>query len=285
MPRAPRNLKLWFLTLRHRQPHRRSVFDRICAGDRRRYGGALEYLWLYGYKPVPNLRGKTQIKEYTNFPTLDQLPLWGFDGSSTKPAEGRSSDCVLKPVSIFFDTTRKNGVLVMCVMMPDGVTPHPTNARATILDDPGAWFGFEQEYFFYKSGRPLGFPESGYPAPQGPYYTGVGSLVMLPARLSRSISTSVWTPASIMKASPPKWPKANGSSRSSVRLQESRRRNVGRALHSATLGGKIWHRHRVIIANRSEIPIGTAPACTPISPPLTCARGRQGLLRKIDDRL
>ena len=63
----------------------------------------------------------------------------------------------------------------MCeVMMPDGVTPHPSNKRATILDDPGAWFGFEQEYFFYKDGRPLGFPSAGYPAPQGPYYTGVG---------------------------------------------------------------------------------------------------------------
>jgi len=58
-------------------------------------------------------------------------------------------------------------------MMPDG-SPHPSNMRATILDDPGAWFGFEQEYFFYKDGRPLGFPETGYPAPQGPYYTGVG---------------------------------------------------------------------------------------------------------------
>jgi len=59
-------------------------------------------------------------------------------------------------------------------MMPDGVTPHPSNKRATILDDEGAWFGFEQEYFFYKDGRPLGFPVSGFPAPQGPYYTGVG---------------------------------------------------------------------------------------------------------------
>ena len=58
-------------------------------------------------------------------------------------------------------------------MMPDGVTPHPTNKRATILDDEGAWFGFEQ-MFFYKDGRPLGFPADGYPAPQGPYYTGVG---------------------------------------------------------------------------------------------------------------
>jgi glutamine synthetase len=129
----------------------------------------LEYLWLYGTNLSQIFAGKTQIKEYTNFPTFDQLPLWGFDGSSTEPAEGRGS-------RFFFDTIRKNGVLVMReVMMPDGVTPHPTNARATILDDAGAGFGFEQEYFFYKNGRPLGFPESGYPAPQGPYYTGVGS--------------------------------------------------------------------------------------------------------------
>jgi glutamine synthetase len=135
----------------------------------------LEYIWLDGYTPVPNLRGKTQIKEFSEFPTLEQLPLWGFDGSSTKQAEGRSSDCVLKPVRVFPDSERTNGVLVLCeVMMPDGETPHPTNKRATILDDEGAWFGFEQEYFLYKDGRPLGFPDKGFPAPQGPYYTGVG---------------------------------------------------------------------------------------------------------------
>ncbi len=134
----------------------------------------LEYLWLDGYEPTPNLRGKTQIKEFDTFPTLEQLPMWGFDGSSTKQAEGGSSDCMLKPIRHFPDSTRKNGVLVMCeVMMPDG-TPHPSNKRATILDDTGAWFGFEQEYFFYKDGRPLGFPQAGYPAPQGMYYTGVG---------------------------------------------------------------------------------------------------------------
>jgi glutamine synthetase len=135
----------------------------------------LEYIWLDGYTPVANLRSKTQIKEFAEFPTLEQLPYWGFDGSSTQQAEGKSSDCVLKPVAVFPDSTRINGVLVMCeVMMPDKVTPHPTNTRATILDDPGAWFGFEQEYFFYQDGRPLGFPEFGFPAPQGTYYTGVG---------------------------------------------------------------------------------------------------------------
>jgi glutamine synthetase len=135
----------------------------------------LEYIWLDGYTPVPSLRGKTQIKEFDSFPTLEQLPLWGFDGSSTMQAEGSNSDCVLKPVAVYPDAARTNGALVMCeVMMPDAKTPHPSNKRATILDDEGAWFGFEQEYFFYKDGRPLGFPASGYPAPQGPYYTGVG---------------------------------------------------------------------------------------------------------------
>jgi glutamine synthetase len=135
----------------------------------------LEYIWLDGYTPVPNLRSKTQIKEFDAFPTLEQLPNWGFDGSSTQQAEGRSSDCVLKPVAIYPDSTRLNGALVMCeVMMPDGVTPHPSNTRAGILDDVDTWFGFEQEYFLYENGKPLGFPKEGFPAPQGEYYCGVG---------------------------------------------------------------------------------------------------------------
>jgi glutamine synthetase len=134
----------------------------------------LEYIWLDGYEPVPNLRSKTTIKEFDSFPALEELPMWGFDGSSTRQAEGHSSDCGLKPVAVYPDSTRKNGALVMAeVMLPDG-KPHPTNSRATILDDPGSWFGFEQEYFFYQDGRPLGFPAEGYPAPQGEYYTGVG---------------------------------------------------------------------------------------------------------------
>jgi glutamine synthetase len=100
----------------------------------------LEYLWLDGYEPVANLRGKTLIKDFDSFPTLDQLPNWGFDGSSTRQAEGHSSDCVLKPVAVYPDSTRINGALVMCeVLLPDG-TPHPTNSRADIPDDPGTWF-------------------------------------------------------------------------------------------------------------------------------------------------
>jgi glutamine synthetase len=134
----------------------------------------LEYLWLDGYKPVANLRGKTLVKEFDAFPKLEDLPKWGFDGSSTRQAEGHSSDCVLLPVAVYPDPTKENGVLVMNeVLLPDG-SPHPTNTRATIPDDPGTWFGFEQEYFLYQDGAPLGFPKGGYPYPQGKYYCGVG---------------------------------------------------------------------------------------------------------------
>jgi glutamine synthetase len=134
----------------------------------------LEYIWLDGYEPVPNLRSKTKIVAYAEFPTLEELPEWGFDGSSTRQAEGSNSDCILKPVAVFPDPARVNGALVMCeVMLPDG-SPHPSNSRATIPDDPGTWFGFEQEYFLYQDGVPLGFPREGFPPPQGEYYTGVG---------------------------------------------------------------------------------------------------------------
>lgn len=135
----------------------------------------LEYLWLDGYEPVANLRSKTLIKDFSGFPKLEDLPPWGFDGSSTRQAEGSNSDCILKPVAVYPDSTRRNGALVMCeVMLPSG-EPHPSNSRATIIDDPGTWFGFEQEYFLYQGGVPLGFPEGGgFPEPQGKYYTGVG---------------------------------------------------------------------------------------------------------------
>jgi glutamine synthetase len=134
----------------------------------------LEYIWLDGYEPVPNLRSKTKIVEFDGEPVLEELPVWNFDGSSTRQAEGSSSDCLLHPVALFPDPARRNGLLVMCeVLLPDG-TPHPSNSRATIPDDPGTWFGFEQEYFLYRDGVPLGFPREGFPAPQGEYYTGVG---------------------------------------------------------------------------------------------------------------
>lgn len=135
-----------------------------------------EYIWLDGYQPEPNLRSKTKILDFDTFDgDVRQLPEWSFDGSSTLQAEGHSSDCLLKPVAAYPDSARKNGWLVVAeVLNPDG-TPHVSNTRALIDDDSeDYWFGFEQEYVFMQNGSPLGFPEKGFPKPQGPYYCAVG---------------------------------------------------------------------------------------------------------------
>src|SRR4029077_3465204 len=72
-------------------------------------------------------------------------------------------------------------ILVLCEVLQANGLPHETNTRSrlrTIAEkykDQDSWFGIEQEYTLYKAGRPLGFPEVGYPGPQGPYYCGVGA--------------------------------------------------------------------------------------------------------------
>src|SRR6266705_5529804 len=135
----------------------------------------LEYIWLDGKKPVPELRGKTLLKTFDHPPALADLPRWGFDGSSTMQAEGKSSDCVLKPVALYPDASRQDSYIVLSEVLHADGSPHSSNARATIENDPDLWIGFEQEYFLYQGGHPLGFPENGYPStPQGPYYCGVG---------------------------------------------------------------------------------------------------------------
>ncbi len=246
----------------------------------------LEYIWLDGYTPTPNLRGKTQIKEYAEFPTLEQLPLWGFDGSSTMQAEGRSSDCVLKPVRIFPDTERTNGALVLCeVMMPDGETPHPSNKRATILDDEGAWFGFEQEYFFYKNGRPLGFPEQGYPAPQGPYYTGVGYSQGRRYRAQDRRGAS--RPLPRRGHQPRGHQRRGGQGPVGVPdlrqgLQAGRRRDVDRPLSARAPDREVLHRHRVSLQAAGQHRLERLRHALQLLDHLPARGRRQGLFRAAD---
>jgi len=138
----------------------------------------LEYIWIDGYQPTASLRSKTKI--VNNFSgKIEDCPMWSFDGSSTKQAEGNSSDCLLKPVAIYPDPQRVNGYLVMTEVLNADSTPHATNGRATIDDDDNDfWFGFEQEYFLYdtKTNLPAGFPKGGFPTNgQGQYYCSVGA--------------------------------------------------------------------------------------------------------------
>jgi len=123
---------------------------------------------------------------------LSKLPNWGFDGSSTKQAEGDDSDCYLKPVTVVKDPLRNNGKnnwLVLCeVFNADGETPHKSNMRAKLRDlykdldisEKEALIGFEQEYTFMVPEKgPLGFQTGAhYRAAQGPYYCGVGADVV-----------------------------------------------------------------------------------------------------------
>ena len=135
-----------------------------------------EYIWIDGTEPTPKLRAKTKIVNVGEDP-----PTWGFDGSSTGQATGSLSDCVLRPVFTCPDPTRGgNNILVMAEVLLTDFTPHATNTRAACAEaaekyaDQEFLFGIEQEYTFFRGNRPLGFPESGFPPPQGGYYCGIG---------------------------------------------------------------------------------------------------------------
>src|ERR1700690_2697824 len=103
----------------------------------------LEYIWLDEKKPIPELRGKTQLKSFEKPPTLADLPLWGFDGSSTMQAEGSKSDCILKPVALYPNGARKDAYIVLCVVMHPDDPRNSTNMPATIEDASGLWVGLE----------------------------------------------------------------------------------------------------------------------------------------------
>jgi len=146
----------------------------------------LEYIWIDGYKPEPNLRSKVKIVDYESIKNVVQvgkLPVWNFDGSSTNQADTGNSDRLLNPVRIYtrYDFPLKNStVYVLCeVLNPDG-SPHDTNKRAKLNEEQeDLWFGFEQEYFIREeiNGTILGHKRNILKG-QGEYYCGVGHNVV-----------------------------------------------------------------------------------------------------------
>ncbi len=142
-----------------------------------------EYVWIGG--SGQDLRSKTKTLEH-EVKDVSELPVWNYDGSSTGQAPGKDSEVYLKPVRIFKDPFRgAPNIMVLCeTCLPDGdLTPIPTNTRraaeAAFNQDLESkpWYGIEQEYtLFHKGGMtPLGWPEFGYPRPQGPFYCSVGT--------------------------------------------------------------------------------------------------------------
>lgn len=151
-----------------------------------------EYIWIGG--SCEDLRSKT--KTLSERPkTIDQVPLWNFDGSSTNQATGDDSEVYLNPVAMYSDPLRGGeNILVLCetyepprldasgnaVTAPKPLKSNTRNACFEVMEDARdfePWFGIEQEYTLIDSRTqwPLGWPKNGYPQPQGPYYCSVGA--------------------------------------------------------------------------------------------------------------
>ena len=140
----------------------------------------LEYIWIDGTEPTPQLRSKTKVVESFDR-SLMGCPSWGFDGSSTNQAPGHKSDCILKPVRLYENPLDElpNSYLVMCEVWDSNDKPNSTNHRFELEElcikysEEQSWFGIEQEYTLFKNGVPLGWPEDGSePEEQGDYYCG-----------------------------------------------------------------------------------------------------------------
>jgi glutamine synthetase len=138
-----------------------------------------EYIWI---DANGGLRSKSRTLPKA-VKTVKDLPEWNFDGSSTGQAPGDNSDVYLRPVALFPDPLRLgDNIMVMCeTWMSDG-TPNTFNYRhsASVVMEASKeheiWFGLEQEYTLLgPDGWPYGWPKSGFPGPQGPYYCGVGT--------------------------------------------------------------------------------------------------------------
>ncbi|CAI8030879.1 Glutamine synthetase [Geodia barretti] len=82
----------------------------------------------------------------------------------------------------------------MCETYSKDGTPHPTNKRYScdrimerVMDEENPEFAIEQEYTLLDyDGHPFGWPKSGYPGQQGPYYCAVGATNVFGTQISEA---------------------------------------------------------------------------------------------------
>jgi glutamine synthetase len=106
-----------------------SKFDTLAAPSEQ---VIVEYVWV---DAAGNLRSKARSLPTERTKSVESLPKWNFDGSSTGQAPGDDSEVILKPCRIFRDPFRPrydgfNNILVMCDTYTPSGEPIPTNSRA-----------------------------------------------------------------------------------------------------------------------------------------------------------
>ncbi|KAL9561393.1 hypothetical protein ACKAV7_014748 [Fusarium commune] len=135
----------------------------------------VEYVWV-------DADGATRSKSRKRYKP-DDLPVWNFDGSSTKQAPSDNSDVYLRPCAVYPDPFRGSpNIIVLAECWNADGTANKYNFRhdcVKVMDayaDEEPWFGLDQEYTLLgNDDRPYGWPTGGFPAPQGDYYCGVGT--------------------------------------------------------------------------------------------------------------
>ena len=183
----------------------------------------LEYIWLDGYEPVPNLRGKTQVKEFDEVSRSSKnFPMWGFDGSSTRQAEGHNSDCMLKPVAVLSrlhqEERRARHVRShACPTARPRIRPMPA-PPSWMIRTPGS--ASSRNTSSTRTARRSASRRAAVSRLRKANTTPASATrtwAISPARSWTRTSTSASTPASTTKASTPKWPRASGNSKSSAK--------------------------------------------------------------------
>nr|QBK87321.1 MAG: glutamine synthetase, catalytic domain [Marseillevirus LCMAC201] len=132
-----------------------------------------EYIWIDGYG---ELRSKIKVLDSKDY-SVENMPIWNFDGSATRQGTVENSEVILRPVEMYQNPFHQGGYLVMCetyTQSDKSLSAHQSNNRFRTLeyfqysDYYQPWYGIEQEYYIIEQNS-----NDQYEKQQGKYYCGI----------------------------------------------------------------------------------------------------------------